>query len=857
MRRYLMQLGVGFLMLLCAARTSIAVNVLMLTDSSGTLTTSETTLRSRLQQAGFTVNTLWDADTQANYTAAFSNNDCVYVPSSVLSTDVANKLRSAQIGVINEEVLLMDELGFCTTGGTTTSGNSISIATNAHYITTPFATGLFSLGSSTYTISRAAGTMAAGATVIATVGGVNSILAVEQGATLANTINSNSLALGRRVQMPIECGVVDVNTLSVNAQNLIQRIVWWASGYEGELEGHWKLNETSGTSAADSSGKGRTGTVTGTATWGAAVLNNGFTFNGATRIQATGLMTSPRNVSIAGWANLTTADSAGAEIISLGDHVLLRLDEAGATKAQFYNGSTYVTVSVNRTFAGTGWHHFAAVFDDPHDTFKLYIDGGLVATLTTTSSISYPGLGSNTVIGRHGNAGTTRDFAGTIDDVRVYSYVLGATQVAQLYGLVGRWELDQSSGTNAADSTPFDRSATLSGTPSWSSDCGGMAAFDFNGTSHYFTVPNTADFQPTGMLSFCAWINGDSWGSGTDVDAIVRKGDANPNNFGLAISDGRVELLLDGNDGSGIRGNTVLSTGQWYHVAATWDGATAKLYVNGVLDNSPGTARVGTIATDTRPLYIGGRAGADYFDGMLRDVRIYNRTLTASELIDGASLVGHWQFAEGTGTNSADSSGMSNTASLSGGATWTSDCAGNNNALLTNGTGGIAQTVAAFDPPSVGTVAFWMRSTGATASTARIMGLGGDWEIRQNADGRVISDLSGDGNTTIGTVTPLTEAGRWYHFAATYDVSTKAYTIYVDGHQELSGTNAGAMSKQAPDVLSFGTRTGTTDYWKVRYEMCEFTTASCARWKSPSYMASLGIGSSTKRAAWWPRILQA
>ena len=330
MRRYLMQLGVGFLMLLCAARTSIAVNVLMLTDSSGTLTTSETTLRSRLQQAGFTVNTLWDADTQANYTAAFSNNDCVYVPSSVLSTDVANKLRSAQIGVINEEVLLMDELGFCTTGGTTTSGNSISIATNAHYITTPFATGLFSLGSSTYTISRAAGTMAAGATVIATVGGVNSILAVEQGATLANTINSNSLALGRRVQMPIECGVVDVNTLSVNAQNLIQRIVWWASGYEGELEGHWKLNETSGTSAADSSGKGRTGTVTGTATWGAAVLNNGFTFNGATRIQATGLMTSPRNVSIAGWANLTTADSAGAEIISLGDHVLLRLDEAGA-----------------------------------------------------------------------------------------------------------------------------------------------------------------------------------------------------------------------------------------------------------------------------------------------------------------------------------------------------------------------------------------------------------------------------------------------------------------------------------------------------------------------------------------------
>ena len=498
------------------------------------------------------------------------------------------------------------------------------------------------------------------------------------------------------------------------------------------------------------------------------------------------------------------------------------------------------------------------MFDDPHDTFKLYIDGGLVATLTTTSSISYPGLGSNTVIGRHGNAGTTRDFAGTIDDVRVYSYVLGATQVAQLYGLVGRWELDQSSGTNAADSTPFDRSATLSGTPSWSSDCGGMAAFDFNGTSHYFTVPNTADFQPTGMLSFCAWINGDSWGSGTDVDAIVRKGDANPNNFGLAISDGRVELLLDGNDGSGIRGNTVLSTGQWYHVAATWDGATAKLYVNGVLDNSPGTARVGTIATDTRPLYIGGRAGADYFDGMLRDVRIYNRALTASELIDGASLVGHWQFAEGTGTNSADSSGMSNTASLSGGATWTSDCAGNNNALLTNGTGGIAQTVAAFDPPSVGTVAFWMRSTGAPASTARIMGLGGDWEIRQNADGRVISDLSGDGGTTIGTVTPLTEAGRWYHFAATYDTATKAYVVYVDGKAGTVGHERKCDVETSGCVVIVRNANGVGGILeRCARETCGFTTASCASWKLPSYMASLGIGSSTKRAARWPRILLA
>ena len=423
-------------------------------------------------------------------------------------------------------------------------------------------------------------------------------------------------------------------------------------------------------------------------------------------------MGNPRNVSVAAWAKLTTADSVGSEIISLGDHFILRLDDGGATKAIFYNGSAYVTASVNSTYAGTGWHHFAAVFDDGHDKLMLYIDGVLAATTTTTASISWSGLGTNTVIGQHGNGGTTSDFTGTIDDVRVYSYAISATEVAQMFGLIGQWKLNQGSGTTANDSTVFARSGTLTGTANWSSDCSGTGNFDFQ-WSQYFTVANTTDFQPTGMVSFSAWIKGDTWGSGSSANAIVRKGDTNPNNFGFQVSDGRVELLLDGNDAAGIRGNTVLNTGQWYHVAATWDGTTAKIYVNGVLDNSPGTGKAAPIGTDTRPVYLGGRPGADYFDGMIRDIRMYNRPLLATEVVELSGLMGWWKFAEGSGTSSIDSSGMGNNVTLAASAGWTSDCAGNNNALLTNGTStGIATTNAPFTPPDVGTVAFWVRSTG-------------------------------------------------------------------------------------------------------------------------------------------------
>ena len=76
---------------------------------------------------------------------------------------------------------------------------------------------------------RAGGTTASGAVILATESGVNSIIAVDTGGTLANTISSNSTASGRRVQMPLQCGVIDPMTLTANAQTLLQRIVLWAA----------------------------------------------------------------------------------------------------------------------------------------------------------------------------------------------------------------------------------------------------------------------------------------------------------------------------------------------------------------------------------------------------------------------------------------------------------------------------------------------------------------------------------------------------------------------------------------------------------------------------------------------------
>src|SRR3954469_12091650 len=559
MKRWRVAILLGF-MAAIAAQPTFALNILMLTDNSGSLTAVESTLKGRLEAAGWTVHTLWDADTQANYDAAIANNDVVYITSDIGPTDVETKLGPGPYRVINEPVAFMDDVGLCTAAGTTTSVSSLSISNNTHYITNSFSTGFFSMGSISYPTAQRGGTTATGAG-LATASLINSLIAVDIGGTLANTINGNSTASGRRVQMPVPLGVVDTSTFTSNFNTLLWKLVLWAASFDGSLEAQWKLNETFGSFASDSSGNGRTGTVTGTSSWVPGMLNNGFSFNGATKIQATGLMGNPRNVSVAAWAKLTTPDSGGAEIISLGDHFLLRLDESGSTSVKYYNGTTWVALSVFQTFAGTGWHHFAASFDDPHKLLKLYIDGQLAGTATTTASISYTGLGANTVIGRQGNAGTTNDFTGVIDEVRVYSYAISAAEVAQLYGLIGRWPLNETSGTIARDSTIFGRDGALTGAAGWSTDCGGMGVFSFDGTSKYFTIANATDFQPTGMLSISAWVKGNVWkdSSGGDVDTILRKGESTPNNYSLAIASGKVMLLLDDSDTVGIRGNTVLT----------------------------------------------------------------------------------------------------------------------------------------------------------------------------------------------------------------------------------------------------------------------------------------------------------
>ena len=145
---------------------------------------------------------------------------------------------------------------------------------------------------------------------------------------------------------------------------------------------------------------------------------------------------------------------------------------------------------------------------------------------------------------------------------------------------------------------------------------------ELDGIDKYISVSNSSSLQITDALTIEEWINLDSFGSGYDVDIVARKGRGNPNNYELAIHDTNVTLILDEGDGDGLSGLTSLSSGNWYHVAGTWDGTTRVVYLNGAQDNSD--FRSGTLGTDTRSLYLGGRAWTDLVDGIIDEVRISN-----------------------------------------------------------------------------------------------------------------------------------------------------------------------------------------------------------------------------------------
>jgi len=222
-----------------------------------------------------------------------------------------------------------------------------------------------------------------------------------------------------------------------------------------------------------------------------------------------------------------------------------------------------------------------------------------------------------------------RDQAGNLGP---YSQVASATTTGGSgppAGLVAAYAFDEGTGTGVADASGSGNAGSI-GTAAWTTAGKYGGALSFNGTSARVTVPDAPSLDLTGAMTLEAWVRPTSVGSWRDV---VYKGNDSYYLMGSSSLQSRPAAggIFSGSYGETF-GPSALPLDVWTHLAATYDGQTLRLYVNG--DQVASKPQVGSLAPSTHPLQIGGDAiYGQHFAGLIDEVRVYNRALTAAQIV--------------------------------------------------------------------------------------------------------------------------------------------------------------------------------------------------------------------------------
>ncbi len=199
--------------------------------------------------------------------------------------------------------------------------------------------------------------------------------------------------------------------------------------------------------------------------------------------------------------------------------------------------------------------------------------------------------------------------------------------------LVGWWKLDETSGTTAADSSGNGNTGTVNGPATWvAGQLGG--GLQLSGTNNFVECGNGASLNMRAQVTLSAWIKPTAAGNGQHQH-FVTKGDVC---YALKHNTGNyMEFnVYDGTwyTASGPAVTAATFNNVWHHVAGTYDGATLKIYVDGVLQPTT-AAHAGQIAASAITVTLGkdNTNNGRYFTGTIDDARIYNRALTDAEIL--------------------------------------------------------------------------------------------------------------------------------------------------------------------------------------------------------------------------------
>ncbi|MBO9203397.1 T9SS type A sorting domain-containing protein [Niastella sp. MAH-29] len=186
---------------------------------------------------------------------------------------------------------------------------------------------------------------------------------------------------------------------------------------------------------------------------------------------------------------------------------------------------------------------------------------------------------------------------------------------------------------------------------------------NFDGVNDAITLAATGFPTGNSARTIEAWIRTtQNNGGGT----IMTYGDLSlSNRFALYQTGGKLNFVAENND---YNTNVVINDGVWHHVAATYDGTTVKVYIDGTLAGSSAKS----LNTTGTAFNIGYRGTAsEYFKGDIDEVRVWNTARSAANLSSNCPLVGnetgllaYYRFDQGSpgGTNTSVTSLLDATA---------------------------------------------------------------------------------------------------------------------------------------------------------------------------------------------------
>lgn len=195
--------------------------------------------------------------------------------------------------------------------------------------------------------------------------------------------------------------------------------------------------------------------------------------------------------------------------------------------------------------------------------------------------------------------------------------------------LVAAYSFNEGAGTSVADASGNGNAGAIA-SATWSTAGQYGNALSFNGTSARVNINDSASLHLTTAMTLEAWVKP------TAVDSawrdVIYKGNDNYYLSGTSTNSSRPVGggIVSGSYSEAI-GAAALPTNTWTHLATTFDGATMRLYVNGVQVATQ--ARAGSLATSSNQLQIGGDSiYGQYFSGLIDEVRIYDNVLSAAQI---------------------------------------------------------------------------------------------------------------------------------------------------------------------------------------------------------------------------------